>query len=153
MALTDFLGPLQVENLVQEFFLPFILTFVIFWGLLEVLRIFNRRINLVLALGITIAAAYGGLFTILSNFLLQLGAYAGVIAFALIFVVGVVIWAFRSGADIISPGRRSRKIRERIEKLYDKLARTNNPAKRRAIVEEIKKLEVEEKVAIAEERR
>jgi len=153
MALTDFLGPLQVENLFQEFFLPFILTFVIFWGLLEVLRIFNRKINLVLSLGITIAAAYGGLFTILSNFLLRLGALAGVIAFALIFVVGVVIWAFRSGADIISPGRRSRKIRERIEKLYDKLARTGNPAKRRAIVEEIKKLEVEERVAIAEERR
>jgi len=153
MATTDLIESLLAENLVQQFFLPFILTFAIFWGLLEVLRIFNRRINLVLALGITIAAAYGGLFTVLSTYLLQLGAFAGVLAFVLVFIVGAAMWALGRGEEMIAPGRKARKIREKIEKLYDKLERTRNPAKRGAYIEQIRRLEMEEQIAIRRGRR
>lgn len=153
MPIIDFLQSLRVENLFQGFFLPFILTFVIFWALLEALRAFNRRINLVLALGITIAAAYGGLFEWLSSYLLTLGASAGLVAFVIIFVIGAVVWALRTGEEIISPGRRAAKIREEIEKLYDKASRTNNESKRRAYLERARRLEMEYEVAIRRERR
>jgi len=153
MPIIDFLQGLQVENLFQSFFLPFVLTFVIFWGLLEALRVFNRRINLVLALGITIAAGYGGLFAWLSSYMLTLGAYVGLAAFVIIFIVGAIVWALGRGEEIISPGRRAAKIREEIEKLYDKASRTNNESKRRAYLERARRLEMEYEVAIRRERR
>lgn len=152
MATTDLIEYLLAESLVQQFFLPFILTFAIFWGLLEVLRIFNRRINLVLAFGITIAAAYGGLFSFLSEVLLQLGAMAGIVAFTLVFIVGVVMWALGRGGDIISPGRKARKLREKIEKLYEKASRTNNSAKRSAYIKEARRLEDEYQIEMARNR-
>lgn len=152
MAITDLLESFLTENLFQEIFLPFILTFVIFWGLLEVLRIFNRRINLILALTITVAAWYGGLFELLSTYLLPLGALVGVLAFVLVFIVGTVMWVLGRGEEIIAPGRKARKIREKIEKLYEKAGRTNNPAKRRAYIEQARRLEVEYEIALREQR-
>ena len=153
MSILDFLQSLKVENLFQGFFLPFILTFAIFWGLLEALRVFNRRINLILALGITIAAAYGGLFGWLSSYLLTLGAFTGLAAFVIIFILGVIVWAFGRGEAIFFSGRRAMNIRKEIEKLYNKMDRTNNENDRRAIIERIRRLEVEEQVAIRRERR
>lgn len=153
MAIADLVGALNVNNIFQGIFLPFLLTFVIFWGILTALRIFNRTITLILALGITIAAGYGGLFGWLSQYLLVFGGYVGIIVFGAIFVIGVMVWGFRRGADIISPDRAPRKIRERIEQLYDKISKSHDEKKIRAMTEEIRRLEIEEKISLAKSRR
>jgi hypothetical protein len=147
MAILDFLQSLSIESMFREFFLPFLLTFVIFWGILSALRIFNRKINLILAFGITIAAAYGGLFTWLNQFILVFSGYVGIAAFGVLLVLGIVVWAYRRGEDIVSPSSKPAKIREKIEKLYEKASDTNDNHKRRAYMEEAKKLEMEYEVA------
>ena len=112
-----------VETLFQNYFLPFILIFAIFWGVLEAIDKFSRKVNLVLALALTLTAVYGGALTWFSTYIIPLSSYAAVIAFALVFIIGVGIWAISRGRDIYyteMPGKRAEKINKELAKLYKK---------------------------------
>ena len=140
----ELLQAAESGSLFQEFFLPFIFTFAIFWGVLSIIKIFSRKVNLILALIFTIAAGYGGIFTLLSTYLMALGASIVVIAFAAIFIVGVIIWVVGGGRDVIYEARPEREIEsidKKLAKLEEKYRRERDPAKRRSIDEEMVKLE------------
>ena len=146
MALTtdELLQALQSGSLFHQFFLPFIFTFAIFWGMLSIIKVFSRKINLILALIFTIAAGYGGIFTLLSNYLMTLGASIVIIAFAAIFIVGVAAWVFLSGGGLYNeavPERAIEKINEKLKKLEQKYRREGDPAKRRTLDDEMFRLE------------
>jgi len=145
---------LSIQDLIYTVILPFVITFAVLWGVLEAIKLFNRKVNIVLALAITFVAAYGGLFTLLSTYFLQFGALFGVAAFVIVFVVGVIAWAFGRGKEFryefLRPEEKSQKLGERIEKLYKELEKARDrgdEGKMRAIAEEIRKLELERDIA------
>lgn len=131
-----FLAQQPISDLIYSFFLPFIITFAIFWGVLSMMKFFNKRINLVLAFALTLAAAGGGLFNFYAQYLLVLGPVVAVGAFIIVFVVGTVIWAYGRGKDIYygtDPERRMEKINRDIEKMSEKWRNEADPAKKRAL--------------------
>ncbi|MEM7825390.1 MAG: hypothetical protein QW412_00845 [Candidatus Aenigmatarchaeota archaeon] len=145
MSIFDFLAQESLHNIFYNFFLPFIVMFAILFGALEGIRIFNKKINLVLSLAITITAFYGGGFSFFLQYFLLLGPYTAFVAFVLLFFVGILIWAFGRGKEIYyktaAPHKKLEKINKEIEKLYEKYRRETNPAKKRAIDKQIFDLE------------
>ncbi|MDI6798997.1 MAG: hypothetical protein QMD12_03350 [Candidatus Aenigmarchaeota archaeon] len=145
---------LSIQDLIYTAILPFVITFAILWGVLEAIKLFNKKVNIVLALAITLVAAYSGLFTLLSNYFLQFGALFGVATFVIVFVVGVIAWAAGRGREFyyesLRPEEKSKKIGERIEKLYKEMKKARDrgdEGKMRALAEEIRRLELEREVA------
>lgn len=145
MSIFDFLAQESLQTIFYNFFLPFLVMFAILFGALEGIRIFSRKINLILSLAITFAAAYGGAFSFFSQYLLILGPYTAFGAFILVFFLGVLIWAFGRGKEIYyesaAPHKKLEKINKEIEKLYEKYRRESNPEKKRAIDRQIIELE------------
>lgn len=116
MPLVDMLG-MPVEQLFQGLLLPVLIIFAILWALLNSIAVFNRKINFVLAVALTIMAAMAPQFTIFTTYIAQLGAQIALVAFFAIFGVGAVAWALRGGRELyykhVNPSRR-------IDHLYKK---------------------------------
>lgn len=78
--------------------LPFMLIFVVLWGVLNMIKIFgndptSKKINLVISLVITIFAAFTDAWGIIAT---QLAAFSGqfaVVMFFVVFIIGVIMWA------------------------------------------------------------
>lgn len=142
MPLSGLLSP-EVEVMIYETFLPFIITFTIFWGILETLRIFNRKVNLILAVSLSVMAGYGGLFEIVSGYLMQLGAFIGLVAFLVIFVVGMIIFSYGRTRDIYYEtgglDRKIENIRKKMMKIQEKIDRAREDEKIH-LYRELKKL-------------
>jgi hypothetical protein len=132
------------EGLLYTFFLPFLIVFVIVWGILTGLRVFNRRINLVLAFALTIAAWYGGAFKWLSTYVINLGATVAIAAFVILFIVGAAMWAFGRGKEIYyetaAPGKKLEKLYKEREKILEKM-RNANEKERRALYHKLRDIE------------
>ena len=73
--------------------LPFLLIFVILWGALNTFKLFDRKVNIVIALVITIFAAFTDAWGLIAT---QLAAFTGVFVYVMffaVFIIGTVIWA------------------------------------------------------------
>lgn len=142
------------QQLVYTVFLPFIMVFAIIFGVLQAIRLFNKKINVVLALAITFLAAYGGLFDFFSTYFLYLGPYFGVAVFVAVFVVGALAWGIGRGKEFyyqsLSPEKKLEEINKKIEKEYERYRNESDPAKKRAIDRKIVELEREREHIIRE---
>jgi len=146
MEIAEFLG-ISVNELLFNYLLPFLIVFAILWGVLEILGVFNRKINTVLAFGITIAAAYGGAFTFLSQYLIKAGALVALSAFAIVFIIGSIRWAFgRTREYYYETGGRGKKLeklyKER-EKIIEKMKNARNEKDRRGLYNRLFQIEQE----------
>ena len=150
MALLDLLTSGQYFNfseLLQTFFIPFILLFAIFWGLLSIMRIFNNKINIVIALCLTLAAAFTGVFTIFTTYLFQFSSFLAVGVFALIFIFGIISWAFGRSRDIYYETGgyegKIKRLQKRIAELRKNIESESNEYKKREMKKELFDLEHE----------
>lgn len=152
MALTDLLT-IAPEQLLYGLLLPFLLIFAITFGVLSSLRVFNKKINIVVSLILTLLVTSSPQFGLFATYIAQLGAQVVLVMFGLLFGFGVIVWAIGRGRDIyhdsMVPSRREGKILERMEKIDKKLARTRGE-KRKALLEERRELEDELRIARAE---
>jgi hypothetical protein len=144
----DFLGvDLTSGDLLYTVFLPFILIFTLLFGALEVLYVFNKKINLVLALVFTLFSTQTPAFAWFATVLPLYGATAAVGVFATLFVVLTGVFFYKRMRDTWfrfgPPEDRLRKINEKIEKLNEQFRRTGNETKRRALDQTLKELEKE----------
>jgi len=134
MPILEDLLTLTTHELFSGVFLPFIIIFAIFFGALSALRIFSRKINIVLSLALTVAAGYGGVFTWFSSFIMPFGAYFGVIAFVIVFIVGIAMWGLGRGKEIyyenLAPEEKLKKIDKDIAKLEKKIDDARNKGDR-----------------------
>lgn len=123
-----FSGP---TDLLTSFLLPFMLIFVIFWGMLNWVKIFgtgadSRKINIVISIVIT-------LFAVLTNPLNLVGMLAAFtgqfvyFTFFAVFIIGVILWAVGRTKDVYhetgSGSQHFRNIKgidKQLEKLYKK---------------------------------
>jgi small-conductance mechanosensitive channel len=92
--------PPPTNSLMYNYFLPFIIIWVIFFGILEALPIFKRtKINLLLSVAMTLMITATPYWFLLAQFMSQWGAYTAVIVFVVVFVFGVIAWAFGRGRE------------------------------------------------------
>lgn len=128
----QFLNFADPNALLTNVMLPFLLIFVVVWGILNMTKIFGhspeaKKINVVIALVMTIFAAltdFWGLFA--QQITVFLGQFA-IWAFVVVFVVGVIIWAFGRTANVYdthwSPRKKGYNDVKKIDKELGKLGR------------------------------
>jgi len=123
MALFDltYLQSIGIDQLLFGLLLPFLVLFAIFWGLLTAMRIFGSKVNTVLALIFALVIIPTPAFVWFATYLVQLGTTIALAAFILIFIFGVIRWAFGRGWDIYyRTGSYDRQI-DKLTKKRDKL--------------------------------
>ncbi len=127
---------LTPNELFFELFLPFALTLVIFFAVLQMVRLFNRRINLIISTIVTIMIATTPLFAQMAVWISQFGSYTAMIAFIGLFVLGIGAWVFRKGGeyvgDAIEAEMNLKKLYKKRAKLLDEIERTSSDTKRAA---------------------
>jgi uncharacterized membrane protein len=142
MAIVELLYELAPWDLINTLFIPFIVIFVILWGILTAMGFFNKKVNAVISFGLVLFLASTDLFPMLSQWMIQLGSMTAVVAFLLIFVGGVVIWSINRGRDIYyrtSPEKARLKVLKDMENVRNKMVGANDKD-RRAYLKEFKKL-------------
>jgi len=125
------LTKLTIPQLFFEFFLPFALTLVIMFAVLQMTRLFRNRINLMISLIVTILVATTPLFGKLATMVSRWGSYTALIAFVAVFIVGVLSWTFRKGGEYVTGTiDEIRRLKNEIRKLENKMRTEGNPEKR-----------------------
>lgn len=75
-------------------FLPFIGTFIVIYGILDKLKIFdNKRINVLLSLLFSVSLLYFGIFLIIIELIYSFSSFTIVILFALLLIFAVLMWS------------------------------------------------------------
>ena len=88
-----FLTPGDPNLLLTTVLLPFLLIFVILWGALNTFKLFDKKVNIVISLVITIFAAFTDAWGIIAT---QLAAYTGMFVYVMffaVFIIGTILWA------------------------------------------------------------
>ncbi|RLI99067.1 MAG: hypothetical protein DRP00_00265 [Candidatus Aenigmatarchaeota archaeon] len=148
MALPEFSGSFY-QNF-YYFFLPFIFVFAIFFGILSLANVFSKKINIVISIIVALALAPTDFYPFITNYLLRLGAWIVLIAFVLIFVVGVALVTAGKGREIyrktLSPTERLAQIEKENKKIDEKILK----ARKKGNVKEEEKLWVKREGLVRE---
>lgn len=141
----------------RNVFLPFLLVFAIFYGILSMLGIFNKKTNAIISIIMSILLATTPAFTALSLYITQLGATTAVVIFGAVFILGTAVWAINRGRDIYEEtGGHSRKLIKLEKKendLMDKYNRTTDPNKKDAMWKQVERIRREKHAVEAAMRR
>jgi len=135
MALEDILAnflpnlPIDQYGLLYSLILPFLLIFAVLFGALEILHIFSRKVDIVLALVFTFLTLPTGAFAWFASILPTYGAMAAVGTFAALFFVGVIRWGFSRGKDIYKEHAPPEDKIKDLRKKYDKIMKKYLEAK------------------------
>jgi hypothetical protein len=134
------LTSLTIPQLFFEFFLPFALTLVIIYAVLQMTRLFKSKINLMISLIVSIMVATTPLFGTMASMISRWGSYTALIAFIAVFIIGIGAWAFRRGSEYlggaIEAERDLRRLYKRRAKLLNEIERTSDDNKRAAKYDE-----------------
>ena len=148
MALPEFSGSFY-QNF-YYFFLPFIFVFAIFFGILSLANVFSKRINIVISAIVALALAPTDFYPFITNYLLRLGAWIVLIAFVLIFVVGVALVTAGKGREIykktLSPSEAIAQLEKEIKKIDEKILK----ARKKGNVKEEEKLWLKREAKVRE---
>ena len=121
--LPDIIG-IPTDQLFQGVLLPVLIIFAILWALLNSIRVFNRKINLVLSLALTIMAAMTPWFAIFTNYVAMMGAQVAIAAFFILFVFGTIMWMYGRGRGIyyefVSPAKKMEMLNNQYRKYMQK---------------------------------
>lgn len=108
-ALAQFLFPgmsrewLRIPDVLYYVILPFIAAFTVIYGLLRELRIFRHapnKVNIILAFCMAFLLLPSGIITLLVTILYAGGAAIGMIAFGVLFIIGIVLWFYGTTARL-----------------------------------------------------
>lgn len=158
ILISDILPPPYNEYLFT-YFVPFIILFAIFWGILTMMKIFNKKINMFLAIIFPLVFMFGAPETFLwfSTYLINLGSFLAVGAFIAVFVFGVIAWALQRGRDIYRDvadlDSRILKKREEMRKVIDKISTATDETKKLHYSQEYQRLQNEIGILEAERAR
>jgi hypothetical protein len=147
MTLLEDLLTSGAPELIYNFFLPFIFIFALLFGALEVIHIFGKKINLILALIFTFSTMVTPVFGWFATILPVYGAIAVFGVFITLFVVGTLIYGWRRGEDIYLEGggkfKKVEHLRKKRGELWEKMQREGREGRRRQLYEQIKNLDKE----------
>ena len=106
-------------------------------------KIFDKKINFVLALAFSLLIANSSWFVIFSSYIVQLGAFAAIGSFLVLMVVGFAMYSFGKGKEIYyasNVGENIKNIRKKMKKLEEKMEEEDDEGKKRHMYEEWKSL-------------
>ncbi len=89
----------SLNDLITNVALPFLLIFAIVWGMLSMVKIFGpegRKINIVVALVVTIFAAMTDAWGVITGWLAAFIGQFSFWAFIVVFVILVILWAINT---------------------------------------------------------
>lgn len=155
MAILELIEGLESMDLLFTFVVPFIAVFTIIWAGLSLTRIFNNRINGVLALMLVLLLASTEFWVIISNYLIQIGSVVGLGAFIIVFVFGAIIWGLGRGRDIYRqefPYRQEQEVLKRMGEIDEKIAREHSAHKQMQLVKKKEDLQRRLQIIRARER-
>lgn len=129
-------------------FIPFIVLFAIFLGLLEAINRFKAKTNLVISLGFALIAAFTNPWVL--SYIATLGSYAALIIFGMLFLFGIIRWGLGRGKDIYyetaSKERRLEKLMREQQKWQNKLEAAGSDSEKTEIVKRLKDIEMKMEV-------
>ena len=100
--------------------LTFILVFIVFWAILEKLRVFPKKVNVILSLGVCILLATTPAFTAFSAYITQISGTAMIFLFGVMLIGGTLAWALGRGRDVfheqLAPERKLMDLEKKIQK-------------------------------------
>ncbi len=150
MALTDYARIIPAD-LLYNFILPFLLIFAVLFGMVSMLKLFDKKISFVISIVISILVASTPYFATFTVFVSQLGGYTALIAFGIIFILGIGMYATGKTADIYSENMPKwgklkiiRKQKAELRKELNKAKEKNDKDKMHAVYEQLKRLEEDE---------
>lgn len=142
---------MSTENLIYVVFLPFLLTLALLFAALEAVHIFQRKINIILSLIFTFLAMQTEQYWWFANLLPTYGSFVAIGSFVVVFFIGVVLWARGRIKNIYEetggPEIKLERLRKKAAKLEQKIKDEENDAKKRQLLEELKKINDEIKIA------
>jgi|GEM_PF-2919472 len=157
MTIIDYLASLQISDLFYYAFVPFILIFTIFFGVLSSLGVFDKRVSMILSLCLSVVVASTDGFITLSIYMAQMGAFVSFAVFAIVFFFGVTMWGWGQTKDIYTKSldlsKKIRHIDERLQKEWKEYDKSRSEYKRAAIYRRIKDLEKQKEALEAREAR
>ena len=148
ILISDILPPPYNEYLFT-YFVPFIILFAIFWGLLTMMKIFNKKINIFLAMIFPLVFMFGAPETFLwfSSYIINLGSFLAVGAFIAVFVFGVIAWAIQRGRyiyqDVAGLDKQIVDKRKKLQELAQKISSETNQGKLQAYSKQYQELQNE----------
>lgn len=88
----------STDILLTGVLLPFLLIFVVLWGMLNMIKIFgndstSKKINLVISLVITIFAAFTDAWGLIATQLARFTGQFAFVMFIVVFIIGAILWA------------------------------------------------------------
>ena len=121
MDLLDIVS-MSPSDMMMGLFLPLILIFTITWGILSSIKMFNKKINMVLSVAFSGIVLFTPQFTFISTYLSQLGGQIAVFAFFGVFIFGTAVWALGRGKGIYyeQTGKSKTQLQKELKKKYDK---------------------------------
>jgi len=124
-ALAQFLFPgmnrewLRLPDVLYYVILPFIAAFTVIYGILRELRIFRanvpNKVNIVLAFCMAFLLLPSGILTFVITILYAGSAFIGIMAFGIVFLIGIILWAYGTTARLwneYSPDALKKSIRD-----------------------------------------
>lgn len=131
-------------DLGRDFFMPFIMVFLIFWAILEKLRIFDGKTNLVLSLAVSIMLATTPAFAAIAVVITQYGAISALAIFGILFIGGSLVWGIGRGRGVydrsVGSSRKLTKLRKKENDLLKEIKKTRNESKQNAMWKEVESL-------------
>jgi len=125
----ELFASLPMQEIIYNYFLPFIIMFAVFYGVMSLLGIFSNKIKIILSAAFGVIIFQTPIYPILVIYITNLGGVLAVGAFILIFVVGIMIASFKRGADVYyEHGGHERKLRNLAKKI-DEYKRKHEGAK------------------------
>lgn len=124
----------------RNIILPFLLSFIILWSVLERIRFFNKSSRLIISLGISILLATTSSFIVMSEYISSVAGTSMVVIFGIVLIGGTVLWGIKSGVDTyyaLDKDKAITKLREKIAKLRREYRGKRDPE----ILKQIKELE------------
>lgn len=141
----------ETQSLLQVF-CTFILIVTVFWGILSVMGFFSKRTNLIISIGVALLLSTSNLFLVIQRYLL-LSNLIAVISFFLLFIVGVMVFSARRGAEISFKTleglykKREKLIKER-EKIYNKFIKAKKDTDKKALFNQL--VDIDEKIKLVD---
>ena len=155
MPLFEDLAVLGAQELIYTLFLPFILIFALLFGALQLVNLFGKKINLVLALVLTLFTMATPVFTWFSTMLPLYGATAAFGVFVAVFIIGTLLVGWRKGKNIyrrtMAKEKKIEELGKQIAELRRKMDAEGDENKKRALWEQISQLKKEQEFIQASE--
>ena len=136
---------IPLQDFIFNTWIPFLISFALLYGVLEGVKIFDRRISLLIAFLATLAFSASPFFEIFSQFFIKYSAFFILSIFLVLFVGGGLIFGKRKISSIYEETKELKEIEKEIDNCKKELEKAEEEGDTKKVEELKKKLKELEK--------